>query len=339
MGNQRKHSDSPTKPKRIAKAKKPIYKNQWFFLLVVEIALAIITGMINPRFFTTSNLMNILEQIAVLGIISSGMTMLLISGEIDISVGASIGLASCVTAMMIRSDWGYFLPVIVGVAIAIFNSFLVGATSRMFKAPSFITSLAFISVFRGIALAITKGSFQTIYGKFETIGTTRLWSILPLSFIISIVAYFVVHFILSYTKLGRRIYAVGSNPSAAYLSGISVTWSKLTTFLLNGLFVGIAAIVLLSRIGAAQPSTGSGIELKAIGAVVIGGTPLTGGKGNIMGTFFGVLLMGIISNALNMMRVNPYFQEVTFGILIIASLAVSVLSSYRKGHFSVRKPD
>jgi ribose transport system permease protein len=139
-----------------------------------------------------------------------------------------------------------------------------------------------------------------------------------------------MHFILTYTKLGRRTYAIGSNPSAAFLSGISVRWTKLTNFMISGLFVGVAAMVLLSRIGAAQPSTGSGIELKAIGAVVIGGTPLMGGKGRIVGTIFGVLLMGIISNALNMLRVNPYFQEVTFGALIIASLAVSVLSTYKK---------
>ena len=123
---------------------------------------------------------------------------------------------------------------------------------------------------------------------------------------------------------------MGSNPNAAYLSGISVKKTKILTFLLNGLFIGFAAMILLSKIGAAQPSTASGIELKAIGAVVIGGTPLVGGRGRIIGTFFGVLLMGIISNSLNMLRVNPYYQEVTFGVLIIASLALSVLSSYKK---------
>ena len=306
-----------------------LLRNQWFFLLVVEIGLAVVTGIVNPRFFTTSNLMNILEQVAVLGIVSSGMTLLIISGEIDISVGANIGLSSCVMAMMMKASNTTFLPVLLGVLLAVGNSLLVGITSRGFRAPSFITSLAFISVFQGIALAITKGSFQTIYGQFEVIGMTRVLQVLPLSFLISIAAYFIVHFLLSNTKLGRRIYSVGSNPAAAFLSGISVSRTKLTAFFLNGLFVGIATMVLLSRIGAAQPSTGSGIELRAIGAVVIGGTPLSGGKGRIIGTLFGVFLMGIISNTLNMLRVNPYFQEVTFGLLIIASLAVSVLSAYQ----------
>lgn len=307
-----------------------LFRNQWFFLLLVEIGLAVITGIVNPRFFATSNLMNILEQVAVLGIVSSGMTMLIISGEIDISVGANIGFSSCVMAMMMKSSNATFFPVLTGIGLAVGNSLLVGITSSTFRAPSFITSLAFISVFQGIALAITKGSFQTIYGQFEFIGMTRVFKILPLSFLVSIFAYLLVHFLLSDTKLGRRIYSVGSNPAAAFLSGISVSRTKLVTFFLNGLFVGVATMVLLSRIGAAQPSTGSGIELRAIGAVVIGGTPLSGGKGRIVGTLFGVFLMGIISNTLNMLRVNPYLQEVTFGLLIIASLAVSVLSTYQK---------
>ena len=308
-----------------------VIRSQWFLLLLAEFIIAIITGIINPRFFTISNIINVLEQIAVLGIVSSGMTLVIISGEIDISVGANIGLSSCVMAIMIKSGIGVFPSFVTGIALAILSSFLVGLTANIFKAPSFITSLAFISVFQGIALAITKGSFQTIYGQAETIGMTRLGNILPLSFVISLGAYLIVHFMLTYTKFGRRIYSVGSNPAAAYLSGISVVKTKYYAFLFSGFLVGIGSMVLLSRIGAAQPSTGSGIELKAIGAVVIGGTPLSGGKGRIIGTFLGVLLMGIISNALNMMRVNPYYQQVTFGLLIIASLAMSIFSSY-KGH-------
>ena len=307
-----------------------LFKNQWIFLLGVIIIISVITGVVNPRFFTGNNFMNILEQISVLGILAAGMTMLIASGEIDISVGANVGIVTCVIALLIKSGMGIVFPVLVGISLAMFNSLLVGMTSIYFKAPSFIVSLAFISVFQGMALAITKGSFQTIYGKFEAIGTTRLGGFLPLSFIISIVAYLVVYFVLYFTKLGRRIYSVGSNPSAAYLSGMSVKRAKMTTFLVNGIFIGCAAMVLLSRIGAAQPSTGSGMELKTIGAVVIGGTPLMGGKGSVIGTVFGVLLMGIISNSLNMLRVNPYYQEVTFGSLIIAALGVSLLSTYRK---------
>ena len=134
-----------------------------------------------------------------------------------------------------------------------------------------------------------------------------------------------MHFILTHTTLGRSAYAIGNNEKAAFLAGVNVDQKKLVLFSLNGLFVGLAGMLLLSRVGAAQPSTGMGIELQAIGSVVIGGAPMSGGKGNIVGTFFGVLLWGVIGNALNMMRVNPYIQDVIVGLLIIFAVAVSAL--------------
>jgi len=235
-----------------------------------------------------------------------------------------------VMAIMIKAGYGYTLSVAAGVLLATFNALFVGATSILFKAPSFIISLACIGIFRGIALAFTKGVLQLVYGKFEFLGTTRFFGIIPLMFVISLAGYLVIHFILKYTKLGRRAFAIGSNAQATYLAGIPINRNKLFFFIINGLLVGTAATLLLSRIGAAQPSTGSGIELQAIGAVVIGGTPMTGGRGKVIGTFFGVLLTGIISNALNMLQVNPYFQDVAIGALIIVSLAVSAFS--QRGH-------
>lgn len=135
----------------------------------------------------------------------------------------------------------------------------------------------------------------------------------------------VVGIILRYTQIGRRIFAIGSNEKAAFLSGIKVTRNKLIFFALNGFFVGLAAVLLLSRVGSALPSTGAGYELQAMGAVVIGGAPINGGKGNIVGTFFGVLLMGLISNVLNILGVNSYLQEIASGALIIISLGISAI--------------
>jgi len=308
------------------KRRASILREQWFFLLIVEVALAVGTGLINPRFFGLNNIENILEQVSVLGLVASGATLLMITGNFDISVGANIGISACVMAIMIKAGYGYVPSVGAGVLLATFDSFFVGAASILFKAPSFIISLACIGIFRGIALAFTRGVLQLIYGKFEFLGTKRFFDIVPLMFIISLAGYLVIHFILQYTKLGRRAFAIGSNPQATYLAGIPINLNKLIFFIINGALVGIAATLLLSRIGAAQPSTGSGIELQAIGAVVIGGTPMTGGRGKVIGTFFGVLLTGIISNALNMLQVNPYFQDVAIGGLIIVSLAVSAVS-------------
>lgn len=302
-----------------------ILANQWPFLLVVVIVLSMIAGTVNSRYFALGNVSNLLGQISVLSLVACGATVLIISGNFDISVGANIGLSSVVMAMLMRN--GVFPPLaaFVGVLIATVCGSLIGAASIVFHAPSFIISLAAIGVFQGIALFITQGTIQTIYGQFETLGGMKLFNVLPLLFLIALLGYGVIHFILTRTQLGRCVYAIGNNERAAYLAGIDVNRKKLIFFALNGLFVGCAAMLLLSRVGAAQPSTGAGMELQAIGSVVIGGAPMSGGKGNVVGTFFGVLLWGVVSNALNMMRVNAYVQDVIIGLLIICAVAVSSL--------------
>jgi ribose transport system permease protein len=228
-------------------------------------------------------------------------------------------------AILMRN--GIFPPLAagIGILISVVCGSAIGAASILFRAPSFIISLAAIGVFQGIALFITQGTIQTIYGQFETLGGAKLFNVFPLLFVIALAGYGVIHCILAHTQLGRCVYAIGNNPRAAYLSGINVNRKKLLFFALNGFFVGVAAMLLLSRVGAAQPSTGTGIELQAIGAVVIGGTPMSGGKGNAFGTFCGVLLWGVIGNALNMMQVDPYIQDVVIGLLIVFAVAVSSL--------------
>jgi len=303
--------------------RKRLLANQWSFLLLVVILLSLIAGSVNSRYWWVGNLTNLLGQISVLSLVACGATILIISGNFDISVGANIGLSSVVMAMLMRS--GVFPPLaaFIGLLVSVLCASLIGTASILFQAPSFIISLAAIGVFQGIALFVTQGTIQTIYGQFETLGGLKLFNLIPLLFVIALLGYLVVHVILSYTQLGRSIYAIGNNPRATYLAGINVNRRKMIFFAINGLFVGVAAMLLLSRVGAAQPSTGTGIELQAIGSVVIGGAPMSGGKGNALGTFCGVLLWGVIGNALNMMRVNPYIQDVVVGMLIILAVAVS----------------
>ena len=305
--------------------RKRLLANQWSFLLLVVILLSLIAGTVNSRYWWVGNLTNLLGQISVLSLVACGATILIISGNFDISVGANIGLSSVVMAMLMRS--GVFPPLaaFIGLLVSILCASLIGTASILFQAPSFIISLAAIGVFQGIALFVTQGTIQTIYGQFETLGGLKLFNLIPLLFVIALSGYLVVHVILSYTQLGRSIYAIGNNPRATYLAGINVNRRKMIFFAINGLFVGVAAMLLLSRVGAAQPSTGTGVELQAIGSVVIGGAPMSGGKGNALGTFCGVLLWGVIGNALNMMRVNPYIQDVVVGMLIILAVAVSSL--------------
>lgn len=307
------------------KMKLNIFKSQWLMLLMITILISVVTAIANPKFLMINNIMNIFEQIAVLGLVAAGATILIISGNFDISVGAVIGLSCCLTAILINSGVNGTVASVIGILVSMLCTCLNGVLSILFKAPSFIISLATTSVYTGIALYATKGVIQTVYGQFEFLSSTKIFGIIPLIFIVSLIGFVVVHIILKYTQIGRRIFAIGSNEKSAFLSGIKITKNKLIFFILNGFFVGLASVLLLSRVGSALPSSGAGLELQAIGAVVIGGAPINGGQGNVVGTFFGVLLMGLISNVLNILGVNPYLQEIASGVIIIASLGISAL--------------
>ncbi len=309
----------------IGNRSRKIFEYQWFFLFLFVVLISLVAESVNRRYFWLANISNLLGQISVLSLAACGATILIVAGEIDISIGANIGLSTVVMAVLMRSGWNSSVAALVGVVVATSCASAVGAASILFHAPSFIVSLACIGVFQGIALFITQGTLQTIYGQFESLASLKLFNFLPLLFVIAIAGYIITHLILAHTQLGRSVYAVGNNPRAAYLAGINIKRQKLIFFALNGLFVGIASMLLLSRVGAAQPSTGTGIELQAIGSVVIGGAPMTGGKGDMIGTFFGVLLWGVIGNALNMMQVNAYVQDVIFGVLIVFAVALSSL--------------
>lgn len=307
------------------KLKHLFVSRQWVFLVLAMVIISIFTGAVNPRFLTIRNLTNLLSQVAVIGLLACGATILIISGEIDISAGANVGLTACIAAILMRSGMSSPLAALLGILVAIVCSTLIGVGCIIFRAPSFIISLASISVFKGVALALTSGTLQMIMGRMEYLGSGTVLGFIPIIFMITLLGYVATHAILSYTKLGRHVYAIGDNPRAAFLAGINIARNKIAFFALNGFFVGLAAILLLARVGAAQPTTGSGMELQAIGAVVIGGTPMTGGKGNVVGTFFGVLLWGLIANALNMLGISPFWQEATMGSLIIVAVAITSL--------------
>ncbi|CAN5618207.1 ribose ABC transporter permease [soil metagenome] len=302
-----------------------IAANQWVLLLALTIVLGLFTGLVNERFFNPRNLISILEQSAVLGLVAAGATILIISGNFDISVGAIIGLAAVVMSMVVLAGYPEELAMLAGLTVAVVCSVVNAVISRLFQAPTFIVSLATLGIYTGIGLALTEGIIKLVPDNFTFLASTRLFETIPLIFLISLAGYVAVGLMLKFTRIGRRTYAVGDNPRAAFLAGIDVSRTTVTLFAINGILVGIAAIVLISRIGSALPSTGAGLELRAIGAVVIGGVPITGGRGGVVGTFFGVLLLGVISNMLNMLRVNPFLQDIAFGGLIVLAIGVSWL--------------
>lgn len=305
--------------------KQSLFKSQWLMLLLITLLISLFTAIANPKFLAMNNIMNIFEQIAVSGLVAAGATCLIISGNFDISVGAVIGLACCTDALLINNGVNVLLASIAAIIVCMICCFLNGALAIVFKAPSFIITLATTSVYTGIALYVTKGVIQTVYGKLDVLAFTKIGGVIPLSFLISVLGLSVVYIILRYTQIGRRIYAIGANEKSAFLSGVKITQNKLLFFVINGFFIGIASVLLLARVGSALPSSGKGMEMTAIGAVVIGGAPINGGQGNVIGTFFGVLLLGLISNVLNILGVNPYLQEIASGVIIILSLGISAL--------------
>jgi ribose transport system permease protein len=310
---------------RLRAAQRLVANNQWILLLFLTVVLALVAGSLNTRFWHPENIASIFQDVAVLGLVASGATILIISGNFDISVGAAMGLSGCITAMLIVNGWSEFPAVLVGILVCIGCSTFNGICSIIFKAPSFIISLATLGIYTGISLELTGGVIQNVFRNFTTLSGTIYLQIIPLIFLVTLAGYVGTHVVLSYTRLGRRAYAIGDNPRAAFLAGINVKRNIIYFFVLNGLLVGLGAWLLLARVGGALPTTGAGMELQAIGAVVIGGVPIMGGRGSVVGTFFGVLLMGTITNILNILNVSPYFQQMAYGGLIIAAVAISAL--------------
>ena len=283
-------------------------------------------------FVKPMNISNVLLQISTTGILAIGMTLIMISGGIDLSVGQMMCFVGTAAAFLIRSA-GFSEPamVVTAIVLAVFFQLLMGFIISRTKLEPFIVSLAFMTIYTGFTYLITNGREIPITGTFTFIGQTYLNITqsfrLGLPVLLLIVLTFITWLALKYTKFGRRVYAVGGNENAAYLAGINVKNFKLLLYGLNGLFIAIATLTLMSRTGVGGPLMGAGKEIDVIAAVVVGGVALSGGKGNIWGTFIGVLLLGVISNALNILGVSPHWQYIMRGVLIL----VAVLLSYYSG--------
>lgn len=302
--------------------------SQLFVLFVFIVVVSVATNSVNDKFLTTSTINSILGQAAGLGLVAAGATMLVISGHFDISVGRMVGLAMCTMALLMNNGMNPFVVSIIGILICVGCSVFNGALSILFNAPSFIVTLASGSIFYSIALLITDGYMQTLYGKYRFLSSYKVFGVFPLIWLILLLGFVAVFLILKHTQTGRQIFAIGTNEKAAYLSGVNINRSKIKFFVLSGILVGIASMLMLSRISAAQATTGEGMELEAIGAVVIGGSSINGGKGGVVGTFFGVILLSMISTAINMLHINAFYEYMVYGIVILLALAITAVRNY-----------
>ncbi len=305
---------------------KSLLLNQTSFLLCFIVVLGVLVAIINPNFRNIRNIINIFQQVSVLGIMSAGVGMLLITGEFDISIGSQLSVIGVVMAMIVEQKGNIPLCIVVSLLLGAVLGFVNGVIVVKSKAASFIITLGLMVAYKGLALVISHGYAYRMKGQFEYLGRGKIMGIIPVKVLVFIAIILLAYVILRYTKYGRLLYAIGGNREAAYVSGIKTERNIIAAYIVVGLLNGLAALVLISQLGAAYPNTGDPFALNALAAVVVGGTAITGGKGSALGIFLGVLIFGLISNALNVLNVNAYWREVVLGLIIISAVTISKLS-------------
>ena len=290
--------------------------------VLILLVICVFATILSPSFLSVTNLFNVFKQITVAGIVGCGMTFVILTGGIDLSVGSILGLSGVLASGVLASTGNTAAAVavslVVGVACGAVNGFFVSVCGI----PPFISTLGMMTLLRGVILVYTKGSPIPIksdaykfFGKGSIVG-------IPVSVIILIIVFLLAHYILTQTSYGRSVYAVGGNREAARLSGIRVKTSEFLVYTLNGLMCGMAGLILTARLGSAQSTSGTGIEMDAIAAVILGGTSLSGGVGFVLPTVVGAMIMGIIDNILTLMNVNPHATNIVKGAVILIAVLV-----------------
>ncbi|PIP00324.1 ABC transporter permease [Pleomorphomonas carboxyditropha] len=296
------------------------------------VALCIFLSFTSETFLTLRNFLNVMDQITVIGVMALGMTLVILLGGIDLSVGSVLALSGMVLGYL-GNNLGW--PFAVGIVVALVVSALCGAVSGLMitklNMPAFIATLAMMSIARGIASIITDG--QQIVGFpdwFSNLAIIRHFGLLSATVSVMIVLTIIFYVFLKYRPAGRALYAVGGNPEVARLAGIHVERATLLVYTTCALLSGLAGVILSARLDSAQPSSGIGYELDTIAAVVIGGASLAGGVGGIGGTVVGVLIIGFLRNGLNLLHVSPFVQQVIIGVVIALAVAADTFRARRR---------
>ncbi|WP_051318011.1 ABC transporter permease [Cohnella thermotolerans] len=285
------------------------------------VILCLVLTFITPNFLTAQNILNILRQVSIIGMLAVGMTFVIITGGIDLSVGSILALSAVVATSLAHPDtYPLIVPIVVGLLVGLGCGVINGVVVSRWKVAPFIVTLGMMTAARGLTMVYTNGRpVINLSDKYNFIGGGYVLDI-PLPIIIFVGIALIGVFLLNFTKFGRHVYSIGGNESAARLSGVNVGWVQTGVFALSGLFAGLAGIVLSSRVMAGSPVLGQGYELDAIASVVIGGTSLMGGVGKIGGTVIGVLIIGVMNNGLDLMNVSSYYQQIIKGIIIILAV-------------------
>lgn len=292
--------------------------------LIGLVLLVVVISILSPSFLTTKNIFNVLRQTSINAIIAAGMTFVILTGGIDLSVGSILAISGAVCANMLVGGTNIVIASIVALLIGAGIGFLNGFVIAKGKLQPFIATLATMTILRGLTLVYTDGKPITLGSgelaiAFGKIGGGQILGI-PTPAIVMALVFIVCGYILNKTTVGRYTYALGSNEEAAKLSGLNTDKIKIAVYTVSGILAAIAGVIITSRLFSAQPTAGSGYELDAIAAVVLGGTSLTGGKGKITGTIIGALIIGVLSNALNLLDVSSYYQMMVKGVVILIAV-------------------
>ena len=299
--------------------------------LVGLLVLVVTFTALSPHFLTPSNLQTVVQQTSINAIIAVGMTFVIITAGIDLSVGSILAFSGVVMASALQADWPVPVAISVGVIVGSVCGLVNGALVTLGRLPPFIATLGMMSIARGGALMFTQG--RPISGfddGFRSLATGR-FLFAPAPTLIMLGVYVIAHLLLTRTRFGLYTYAIGGNEEATHLSGINVRFHKMLVYVLSGFTSGIAAVILTARLNSAQPIAGFTYELDAIAATVIGGTSLMGGQGTLVGTLIGALIMGVLKNGLNLLNVSSFVQQVIIGSVIISAVLVdTTLKSQKK---------
>jgi ribose transport system permease protein len=282
--------------------------------------IVIVLSVINSDFLTVSNIFNVLRQISINALIAFGMTFVILTGGIDLSVGSMLALASAITAGLMASGMDTWLAVLIGLLAGVVMGAINGIIITKGKVAPFIGTLATMTVFRGLTLVYTEGRPITgLNEDFALLGKGFFLEI-PMPVIWMLISFAILYFLLRHTTFGRHVYALGSNEEATKLSGINTGKVKVLVYSISGLFAALSGIILTSRLNSAQPTAGTSYELDAIAAVVLGGTSLSGGRGWIVGTLIGAMIIGVLDNGLNLLNVSSFYQSVVKGAVILIAV-------------------
>lgn len=290
-------------------------------LLALVVLVALVTFM-KPNFIAPTNLFNLLRQVSTNALIAFGMTFVIITGGIDLSVGSTLALTSALMAGLIASGFdpmlAMFFSLISGALLGAFNGLLITKG----KMAPFIATLATMTIYRGLTLVYTDGNPITGIGEsfiFKYVGRGYLFGI-PFPVILMLISFAILYVVLHKTTFGRKTFAIGGNEKASLIAGIKNDRIKIGVYAISGLMASLAGIIITSRLNSAQPTAGASYEMDAIASVVLGGTSLSGGRGRIMGTLIGALIIGTLNNGMNLLGVSSFYQQVVKGIVIIIAV-------------------